>query len=198
MTNYDKNNPPSPASKSTRGAVQSGDIDPIAVERALDETVERIERATIARVGSAHLSARLSAEAKNALRDRYRPTYLKALKEGRKWEVDRHRVLLRADQVGYIAAFALLALTVAAELRRAGVGEKPGQEIEIQPLTLPDVNAALIEVAASHIDCDKPSGPSADWDWCSRQGARSFKAFVQQVISTAEESFPAIEVDSVR
>jgi hypothetical protein len=159
----------------------------VVLERALDETVDRIERATIARLAAADVRTGLSGQAKSQLKERYKPTYIKALKNGRKWEEDRHRVLLRADQVGYVAALALLFCSVVLELRRAGVGEKPGQEIEVSPVDLPEVNASLIEAAAKVIDCQKPSNPQPDqilWDWCTRSGSVSFNSFMQQAMSS--------------
>lgn len=159
-------------------------VDPVVLERALEETVDRIERAAAARIGSVAVGVKLSSEARDRLKMRYRPMFEDAMKNGRKWEDDRGRVLLRADQVGYVAAFGVLAMSILLEFKRAGVGELPGQEIELEPVTPPSVNGRLAELAASVIDCQKPHTPGRVelmWDWCSRTGDVSFGQFLTEL-----------------
>lgn len=186
-----------------RGSAAQSDppVDPVVLDRALDETVERIERATLARLGSAGISIGLSNEAKDRVRMRYRPQFESAMKKGRKWEEDRGSVLLRADQVGYAAAYGLLAVTIYFEIKRAGVGKRPGQEIEFEPLRIPSVNAALLEEAAKVIDCVKPSDPGqlrVVWDWCSRTGEVSFLSFIKAIVSSQSAVAEASDLEVIK
>ncbi len=141
------------------------------LEAALDETVETIAESCVIKIEQYDIPVVVLDAAKEEWRSRYRAPFEKAIKEGRTWKGDRVRVLERARQVGYLAAFIAAIRSIAEELVRAGViGPKqpttPGQDILLQPAAMPVVDSGIASAAAARIDCDMSSQMLPQWIWC--------------------------------
>lgn len=139
------------------------------LEQALSDTVEEISKFCVVRFHGSNIRARVLEAARQQWRDRYTTSFTKAILEGHRWSTDRDQVLERAREVGYLAAFVASVWSVAAELVRAGVMVKKGQDIDLEPTAQPAVDSTIAEFAGRCIDCDM-SRPKPEWIWCPPGG----------------------------
>ena len=157
---------------------------------AVEEVIDEIERHCVVRLHLTELRALPLESAKTRWRTRYYERFLCKIKEGGSWEKDKNQVLLRARQVGFLAAFLANLDSVFDELLRSGVGHEPGQDIDIEPTRMPKIDTEMAEWAAKCIDCVKQGPPGPRWDWCTRTETFTTDQLARMVLTRAAANRP--------